>query len=168
MAGRFDKTDRPEGAMAAGDVITTDNGAAASTSGDRPERADQSMGELFKELSSETSTLIRQEMDLLKAEMTQKGKEAGKGAGMLGAGAVVGLLALGAMTAFLIALLDTFMATWLAALIVTVVYAAIAGVLALRGKDKVQEAAPPVPEQTVETLKEDAEWAKTQMPSARK
>jgi len=168
MTGRFDNPDRPEGAVAArgGDLINADNGANV-TSG-APDGAEKSMGELFKELSQEMSTLVRQEMELLKTEMTQKGKEAGKGAGILGAGAVVGLLAAGAFTAFVIALLDTFMATWLAALIVTVVYAVVAAVLAQRGKDKVQQAAPPVPQQTVETLKEDAEWAKTQMPSARK
>jgi hypothetical protein len=58
------------------------------------------------------------------------------------------------------------MATWLAALIVAVVYGAIAGLLALRGRDKVQEATPPVPDQTIETLKEDAEWAKNRKQSA--
>jgi hypothetical protein len=70
------------------------------------------------------------------------------------------------LTASIIAALATAMDTWLAALIVTVVYGAIAGVLALRGKDRVGQAAPPVPEQTIETLKEDVQWAKTQTPSA--
>jgi hypothetical protein len=57
------------------------------------------------------------------------------------------------------------MDVWLAALIMTAVYAALAGVLALVGKKRVSEATPPVPEQTVETVKEDVEWAKTQLPS---
>ena len=87
---------------------------------------DQSIGELVKDLASETSTLVRQEIDLAKAEMAERGKQAGKGAGMLGAAALVGLLAAGALTACLIAVLDLAMATWLAALIVTVVFGAIA------------------------------------------
>jgi uncharacterized membrane protein YqjE len=128
---------------------------------------DQSLGELFGKLSTELSTLIRQELELAKAELTQKGKEAGKGAGFLGGAAVVGLLAAGALTAAIIAALDLAMATWLAALIVTIVYGAIAAVLALRGKAKVQQATPPVPEQTVDTVKEDVAWAKTRARSAK-
>jgi uncharacterized membrane protein YqjE len=121
---------------------------------------EKSIGELVKELSTETSTLIKQEMALARAELTEQGKRAGAGAGMLGGAGVAGLLTLGALTATLIALLDTFMATWLAALIVTVIWAAVAGVLALQGKNKIKEATPPAP-QTVETVKEDVRWAKT-------
>ena len=124
---------------------------------------EHAVGELLKQLSQETSTLVKQELDLAKAEMAQKGKKAGIGAGFIGGGALFGLGAFGAFTAFLIALIATAVNhTWLAALIVTAVYGAIAAVLALRGKDKIQEATPPAPEQTVETLKEDVEWAKTQ------
>ncbi len=125
------------------------------------------IGELLKQLSEETTTLVRKELDLAKAEMTEKAKEAGKGAGMFGAAGILGFLALGAFTAFFILLLDGAVPNWAAALIVAVVYAAIAGVLALTGKNKVQEATPPMPEQTVETIKEDVQWAKTQKPSAR-
>ena len=127
---------------------------------------EKSIGELFKELSAETSTLIRQEMALAKAELSEKGKEAGKGAGLFGGAGVVGLLAGGALTAAIIALLDKAMDTWLAALIVAVVYGAIAAVLALRGKQEMQQAAPPVPEQTVDSVKEDVAWAKTRARSA--
>jgi hypothetical protein len=124
---------------------------------------ERSVPELLKQLSQETSTLVKQELDLAKAEMTEKGKKAGTGAGFIGGGALLGLGAFGAFTTFLIALLQTAVNhTWLAALIVTAVYGAIAAFLALRGKDKIQEATPPAPEQTVETLKEDVEWAKTQ------
>jgi uncharacterized membrane protein YqjE len=125
------------------------------------------IGELLKQLSQETTTLVRQELDLAKAEMAEKGKKAGKGAGMFGGAGVVGLLALGALTAALILALDTAMDAWLAALVVGLVYAAIAGVLALTGKKEVQQATPPVPEQTVESVKEDVQWAKTRTPSAR-
>jgi hypothetical protein len=121
------------------------------------------IGDLLKQLSQETSTLVKQELDLARAEMTQKGKHAGVGAGFIGAGALFGLGTFGAITASLIALLVTALDhVWLAALIVAIVYGAIAGVLAIQGKDKIQEATPVAPEQTVETVKEDVEWAKTQ------
>jgi hypothetical protein len=128
---------------------------------------EQPIGDLLKQLSQETTTLVRQELELAKAEMAQKGKQAGKGAGMFGGAGVVGFLALGALTAALILALDTGMKAWLAALIVGLVYAAIAGVLALTGKKEVQQATPPIPEQTVDSVKEDVQWAKTQTPSAR-
>jgi uncharacterized membrane protein YqjE len=123
---------------------------------------DESIGDLLKRLSQETSTLVRQELELAKAEATEKGKQAGKGAGMLGGAGIAGLLALGTLTAMVVLLLNHAMTDWLAALIVTVVWGAIAGVLALRGRDQLKEAAPMVPEQTVETVKEDVRWAKTQ------
>jgi uncharacterized membrane protein YqjE len=132
----------------------------------QPELRDHSIGELVKELATETSTLVRQEIDLAKAEMADRGKRAGKGAGMLAAGAVVALLAFGALTAGLVAALDLTMPTWLAALIVTVVYGAIAAVLVQIGRKQVQEAAPPVPEETIESVKEDVQWAKTRTRSA--
>jgi hypothetical protein len=118
------------------------------------------IGELLKQLSEETSTLVRQELALARAELEAQGKRAGMGAGMLGGAGVAGLLTLGALTATLIAVLDTAMATWLAALIATVIWAAVAGVLALQGRNKIKEATPPAP-QTVETVKEDVRWAKT-------
>lgn len=142
-------------------------GAVRSAAGDE-ELRDRSLGELFGKLSTETSTLIRQEMALARAEMVEQGREAGKGAGLLGGAGVVGLLSAGAITAGLILLLDLLMASWLAALIVGVLLGAIAAVLALQGRDRVQKAAPPVPEQTVDTVKEDVEWAKTRAQSAKR
>jgi uncharacterized membrane protein YqjE len=129
---------------------------------------EQPIGDLLKQLSQETTTLVRQELELAKAEMAEKGKKAGKGAGMFGGAGLIGFLALAALTAALILGLDEAMKDWLAALIVGLVYAAIAGVLALTGRKEVQQATPPVPEQTVETVKEDVQWAKTQTPSARR
>jgi uncharacterized membrane protein YqjE len=125
------------------------------------------IGDLLKQLSEDTAKLVRKEVELARAEVTEKGKQAGIGAGMFGGAGVAALLALGSLTACLIALLATGMEVWIAALIVTVLWAAIAGVLALLGKGRVQEATPPV-EQTVETIKEDVQWAKTQKPSAGK
>jgi hypothetical protein len=97
--------------------------------------------------------------------VTQKGKVAGKGAGMLAGAAVAALLGLGALTAMLIVVLDSFLPLWLAALIMTLLWLAVAGVLAMSGKKSLQAATPPVP-QTVETVKEDIQWAKTQTGSA--
>ena len=126
-----------------------------------PDLRDRSTGELLKQLSDQTTTLVRRELDLAKAELAEKGKKAGLGAGMFGGAGLFGVGAFAALTACLIAALDTGMPLWLAALIVAVVYAAIAAVLALIGKGKVKEAGPPVPEQAIESTKEDVEWAKT-------
>jgi uncharacterized membrane protein YqjE len=134
----------------------------------RDELRDRPIGELLKQLSQETTTLVRQELDLAKAEMAQKGKQAGLGAGMFGGAGVSALLGLGALTAAVIAALDIAMPLWLAALIVAVIWLAVAGVLGLTGKTKVQQATPPLPEQTQESVKEDVEWAKTQVRSARR
>jgi len=127
---------------------------------------DRGIGELVKNLAGQTSTLVRQEIQLAQAELTTKGKLAGRGAGMLAGAAVAAVLALGALTAVLIAALDTAMPLWLAALIATLLWAVVAGVLAARGRKELQHAAPAVPEQTVETVKEDIQWAKTQTGSA--
>jgi hypothetical protein len=104
---------------------------------------------------------VRQELALARAELTDKGRTAGVGMGLIGGGGGLALFAFGALTASLILLLDKVMAGWLAPLLVAVVYAAVAAVLAMRGKERIEESTPPVPEQTVETLKEDVEWAKT-------
>jgi len=130
------------------------------------ELRDRPTGELLKELSDQTTTLAKQEVELAKAELTEKGKQAGKGAGMFGGAGLFGVTAFLALTACVIALLATALDhVWLAALIVAVVYAAVAGVLAMTGKQKVQEAAPLVPEQAKESVKEDVQWAKTQAKS---
>ena len=129
---------------------------------------DRPIGELMRQLADETGTLVRQELDLAKAEMREKGKRAGVGAGFLGGAAVAALLALGALTAFLILVLDGVMPNWLAALIIAAVWGAIAGVLYMRGRQKVEEVGRPVPEQTQESIKEDVEWAKTQARSGRR
>ena len=128
---------------------------------------DRSIGELVKTLADQTSTLVRQEIELAKAEVTQKGKQAGKGAGLLIGAAVLGLLAAGTLVAFLVMLLDGALPNWLSALIVGLVLAAIAAALAIAGRNKVREATPPAP-QTMETLKEDVQWAKTQKQSAQR
>ena len=123
---------------------------------------DRPIGELVKDLAGQTSTLVRQEIQLAQAELTTKGKLAGRGAGLLAGAAVAAVLMLGALTAVLVAALDTALPLWLAALIATLLWAVIAAVLATRGRKELQRATPPVPEQTMETVKEDIQWAKTQ------
>ncbi len=121
---------------------------------------DRSTADLVKELATETSTLVRQEMELAKAEMAQKGKQAGVGAGMFGGAAVAGLLALGALTACLILVLALALPAWLAALIVALLWAVVAAALAFIGRKRMREATPPKPERTVESIKEDVEAVK--------
>jgi uncharacterized membrane protein YqjE len=118
------------------------------------------VGDLVKELSSQVSTLVRQEVELAKAEVGEKGKKAGVSAGMFGAAGVAALLTLGSLTAFLILVLDLATPAWAAALIVGAVWAAVTGVLAVSARRKVHEMGKPVPEQTIETVKEDVRWAK--------
>ena len=125
------------------------------------ELKDRSTGELLKELSNETTTLVKQEIELMKAELAEKAKPAGIGAGMFGGAGLFGIGAFLALTAFFIALLDGALPIWAAALIVAGVYAAIAAVLALTVRQKVKQAAPVAPEQTIESVKEDVQWAKT-------
>jgi MFS family permease len=129
--------------------------------------SDRPAGELMRELSEQTTTLVRQELELAKLELTEKGKHAGIGVGMFGGAGVVGLYAVGALTACLILALATAVTGWLAALIVAAVYGAVAGVLALSGKSKVQQAVPPVPEKAAESVKEDVQWTKTRAKQAR-
>jgi uncharacterized membrane protein YqjE len=128
---------------------------------------EQTTADLLRQLSEQTTTLVRQEIELAKLELTEKGKKAGIGAGMVGGAGALGFYALGALTACAILALATAVAGWLAALIVGVVYAAGAGVLALTGKNKVAEAGPPVPEQAVDSTKEDVRWVKARATQAR-
>lgn len=131
------------------------------------EARERPTAELLKEFSDQATTLLRKEIALAKVEVAEKGKKAAVGAGMFGGSGVFGFYAFGALTACVILALATAVDSWLAALIVAVVYAAIAGVLALRGKAQVKRAAPPVPEQAVDSTKEDLEWVKARAKSAR-
>jgi hypothetical protein len=134
------------------------NRAQGPPNGDRLDET--SVSELVKRLSEQTSKLARQEVELAKAELTEKGKALGVGAGAFGAAGLLGLFAFGALTATLILALAEAMDGWLAALIVTVVYAAIAGALALFGKREVEEGTPPLPEQAIESAQADVERVK--------
>ena len=138
---------------------TTERGAGTAS--------EVSVAELVKQLSEQSSRLARQEVELAKAELAYKGKRAGIGAGMFGGAGAFGFYGLGALTAAAILALATAVTAWLAALIIAAVFAAIAGVLALQGKNKVQQATPPLPEEATESVKEDVQWAKSRAQAAR-
>lgn len=118
------------------------------------------VGELIQELSQQTATLVRQELQLAQLEMKEKGKRAGLGAGLFGGAGVVALYGGGALVATLILVLATFLEPWVAALIVTVVLFAVAGVLGLTGKKQVDQATPAAPEQAIESTKRDVDEVK--------
>jgi putative superfamily III holin-X len=120
----------------------------------------QSTAELVKQLSRQASVLVRQEILLAKTEMREKAVAASPSAAAFTGAGIAALLALGALTAFLILALDRAMPAWAAALCVTALWALIAVALAVYGREKVRELGKPVPEKTVETLKEDIEWLK--------
>lgn len=141
--------------------IQTEHGVRNGAADDRP------LAELMRDLSQQSTELIRQEIELAKAELRAKGKSAGVGAGMFGAAGLIALFGVGALTACLVLALATAMDAWLAALIVAVVYLAAAGIAALVGKGKVQEATPPAPEQAIASTKEDVQWTKHRAQAAR-
>jgi Putative Actinobacterial Holin-X, holin superfamily III len=132
-----------------------------------PQTRERPIGEVATELTRDVSLLVRQEVELAKAEMAEKGRIAAPGIGMLGGAGIAALAAAGALTAFAILVLSIVLPEWASALIVGAVLAATAYILARRGKERVAEAGKPIPEQTIETVKEDVEWAKTRAKSAR-
>ena len=140
----------------------------STTNGDSAPLRDRPIGEIAGELTRDLSLLVRQELELAKAEMAQKGKTAVPGLEMLGAAGAAGLMAAGALTACAVLVLAIFLPSWLAALVVGAGFAGAAYLLAKRGKEQVARAGAPIPEQTIETVKEDLEWAKTRATSARK
>jgi len=129
--------------------------------------SDAAIGDLVKRLSEQSALLAKQEVELAKAELTQKGKRAGLGAGELGGAAALGLFAFGALTTAIILLIATALDAWLSALIVAVVYGAVAAALGLAGKKQIDEATPPLPERAIESSKDDVETIKTSAKEAR-
>jgi uncharacterized membrane protein len=130
------------------------DGAQAPPSQERP------AGELVKQLSEQVSALVREEVKLAQLEMARKGKQAGVGAGMLGGGGLIALYGLGCLIACVILAISGVLAAWLAALIVGVALFAVAGVAALLGKRRLQTAVPPVPKETMDSVKTDVEVIK--------
>ena len=129
--------------------------------------------QLVKDLTHQANTLVHQEIELVKvelnenlelakAELAEKGKKAGAGVAVLTAAGVAGLLALGTFTGFLILALDGVMPNWAAALCIAGLWALVAVPLALYGRNKIQDVGTPVPEKTIESVKEDVAWLKHQ------
>ncbi|HET8680927.1 MAG TPA: phage holin family protein [Micromonosporaceae bacterium] len=117
--------------------------------------AEQSTAELIQNASEQISRLVRDELRLARAELASKGRTAGIGVGLLGGGGVVALYGVAALLTALVLGLAEVMPAWVAALLVGVVLLAVAGVLALVGRGRVREAAPPVPEETVASVRRD-------------
>jgi len=125
------------------------------------EKGDRSIGELFGELTREMSTLVRQEVGLAKVEMGRKASEVGRDIGYLAAGAAVAYAGFLAIIAALVIIVAHVLPWWAAALLVGLVVAAIGGYLVWQGMEHLKRANL-APSQTLETLKEDAQWAKDQ------
>ena len=128
----------------------------------RDGKDERSLGELFSELAQETSTLVRQEVQLAKTEMSQKASRVGKDVGFLAAGGAVAYAGLLAILAGVIVLLGQVIPMWLAALLVGLVVAGVGYFLVRKGLDALKRE-DFAPRQTIETLKEDQQWAKDQM-----
>jgi fatty acid desaturase len=130
----------------------------------RERRDEPSLGELFSDLARETSTLVRQEVELAKTEMTQKASRAGKDVAMMAVGGAViyaGFLAL--LAALIAGIVAAGLAPWLSALIVGVAVVAVGGALVWQGREALRRVNL-APRQTIHTLKEDAAWVKQQAP----
>jgi len=121
----------------------------------------RSLGEIVGDISHDLTTLVKQELDLAKTELKDEAAKAGKGAGMLGAAGVAGLLALILASFALTYLLENWMPVELAFLITTLLWAVVGAVLAARGRAELKKSNPQLPK-TQRTLKEDAAWVKAQ------
>ncbi|WP_030723008.1 phage holin family protein [Streptomyces sp. NRRL F-2580] len=121
----------------------------------KTQNADDSVGALVTRASQQISELVREEMQLARAEMTEKGKRFGVGGGLFGGAGLTGFLAAQALTGAVIAAVALLLPVWASALIVAAVLAAVAAVMALAGKKKIAKAGPPVPEQTIDSVKAD-------------
>lgn len=126
----------------------------------QPDAQDASAGELVKQLSEQTKTLVRQELRLAQIELQEKGKKVGIGAGIFGVGGLLAFFGGAVLIAAVVLALSTALAAWLSALIVGVVLLIAAGGAALVAKKQIDQATPPVPEQTVETVKDDVDHLK--------
>ncbi len=138
------------------------NGTSGAAAAGPPPRPKRPLGAVITSAIDGTRTLVRKQVELAKIEMTEAVSVRAKGAGMMAGAAVMALFALGFAAAAGAAALDLVLPTWAAILIVAGVFVAIAGVLALIGRKAIKNA-PTTPEQTQETLKEDARWARQQL-----
>lgn len=126
----------------------------------RPDAQEPSTGDLVKQVTEQLSALVKSEMKLAQVEMTRKGKQAGLGAGLLGGSGLIALYGVGCLIACVILAISLAIAAWAAALIVSVALLAAAGIAALVGRRRLQKATPPVPEETVDSIKADVQEIK--------
>ncbi|MER7168047.1 phage holin family protein [Micromonospora sp. NPDC000207] len=119
--------------------------------------AEPSTAELVQRATEQVSRLIRDELTLARAELTEKGRHAGIGVGLFGGGGALAFYGLGALITAVVLLLATWIAAWLSALIVAVVLFVVAGILALAGKKQVKQAVPPVPAAAVTSVRADVD-----------
>ncbi|HXD71584.1 MAG TPA: phage holin family protein [Gaiellales bacterium] len=124
------------------------------------ENTQRSMRELIDKLSTDARELVRAEVGLARAELEEKARRLAAGGALVGAAAVLGLVALGALTATAIIALSNVVSTWLAALIVTVVAGVLAGILLVVGLKLLRRGVPPAPTESVDQMKEDVSWVK--------
>jgi uncharacterized membrane protein YqjE len=133
---------------------------------EHPASYDRSLGDLLGDLTEDLSLLVRQEVALAQVEITDKARAYARASAMMIAALVLVLLAIGVMTACIILAIDLVLPAWTAALIVGGAYLLVAGILFLFGRARLRQAGKPIPEQTIETVKEDVSWAKQQATSA--
>ncbi|MGL6278970.1 MAG: phage holin family protein [Gaiella sp.] len=135
---------------------------------DANELRERPIGEVAGELTRDLSTLARKELELAKAELREKGRQARGGMVLLAAAAASALAMVGALTAAMVLGLAVVLDGWLAALVTAVVLAGVTGALWLVGRERIEEVGSPLPEETIETIKEDAEWVTTRARSGRR
>lgn len=123
----------------------------------------QEFGANLQQLAGDLGVLLRKDLEEARAEMVQKAKAAGMGAGMISGSVLTGLLTLFSLTVLAMVLLATVLKLWLAVLIVTAFWGIATGVLAISGKNKIQEAGPPIPQHTIEQVKEDFAAARAEV-----
>ena len=140
--------------------MTDPTAGATRATAPPPAPEDASTGQLIGQLTEQISRLVRDEARLAQAEVTQKAKRLGVGAGLFGGAGLFAFFGLATLITTVILLLALVLPAWLAALIVTVVLFAVAGVLALIGKKDVQQGSPPVPTQAIESTKTDIQTVK--------
>ncbi|SEG07220.1 Uncharacterized membrane protein YqjE [Thermomonospora echinospora] len=121
---------------------------------------DKSVAELLRLLSDQVRELVQQELRMARSELMEKGKSAGRGAGMFGAAAITALFGAGTLLATIVLALDLVLPAWAAALIVAAVLLATAGIMALMGRAQTRKAVPPMPAHTVESVKRDVQAVK--------
>jgi uncharacterized membrane protein YqjE len=128
----------------------------------KPKQPDRSLGELFGDLSSEFTDLLKTQVELAKVELRSEAKKAGRTAGIFGGAAVAGYMSLLLCSFALVWALENVMDAGLAFLIVGAVYAVVAAVLFVRGRERAKEVNM-LPEQTMQSVKEDVQWARQKL-----